>query len=187
MDVEVAGFDLLGGASERCLVKTHACDIKSVCCKSCCLVLKLLTVGEVRLEQVVVSSRDFRQDLCEVHTLLVVEVHQSSLVCLCDDHDLKRPGCPPGTSGPEALVLEYRALALFTFKLGVVLQEMAVVVVLSVLLHPLHLDAGLLWKARGCPDLAVRMRVGATHGGTLVLENLHVAVLVFRCLDEVAV
>jgi len=29
VDVKVAGFDLLGGAGERCLVETHACNIKS--------------------------------------------------------------------------------------------------------------------------------------------------------------
>jgi len=108
-------------------------------------------------------------------------------VCLCNNHDLKRPGRPPGTSGPEALVFENSALALFTFELRVVLQQVAVVVIPSVLLHALQFNAGLLWQASGRPDLAVWMRVRATHGCALVLEDLHVAVLVLRRVDEVAI
>lgn len=108
-------------------------------------------------------------------------------MCLCDDHDLEWPGRPPGTPSPEALVLEDCALALFTFKLGIVFQEVAVVVFSSVLLHALKLNAGLLWQACGGPNLTVWMRVGAAHGRAFVFENLHVAVLVLRRIDKVAI
>lgn len=41
----------------------------------------------------------------------------------------------------------------------------------------LQLCCGLLRQGAGGPDLAVRMGVGAAHGSTLVLEDLHVPVL----------
>ena len=118
-----------------------------------------LTVREVRFEKVVVSSCDLGHDLSEVCAFLVIEVRQGPLVCLCNDHDLEWPGCPPGAACPEALVLEHCALALLTFKFGVVFQQVAIVVVSPVLLHALELDAGLFGQASGRPDLTVRMRV----------------------------
>lgn len=183
----MAGFDLLGGAGERCLVKAHACHVELAYTSGHCNGLNLLTVREVGLEKVVVSSCDLGEDLCQVHAFLVVEVHQGSLVRLCNDHNLKRPGRPPGAAGPEAFVLKYRALALFTFEFGVVLQEVAVMVVPSVLLHALQLNARLLRQAGGRPDLTVWVGVRATHSGAFVLEDLHVAVLVLRRVDKAAV
>lgn len=146
-----------------------------------------LTVGEVCLKQVVVSSCDLGHDFSEVRAFLVIEVGQGPLVCLCNDHDLEWPGCPPGTACPEALVLEYCTLAFLAFELGVVFQQVAIMVVSPVLLHALEFDAGFFRQAGGCPNLAVRMRVGAAHGGTLVLENLHVAVLLFGSFDQASV
>jgi hypothetical protein len=80
VDVEVAGFNLFGCAGERSLVEAHACITKSILWSVVLKTGKLLTVREIRLEQVVVSLCDFRHNFCEVCTLLVVEIRQGSLV-----------------------------------------------------------------------------------------------------------
>jgi hypothetical protein len=164
VNVEVGGFDFFGGAGEGSLVEAHACCIWLVGCSSSLCGFwtraeEKLTVREVRLEQIVISSCNFRHDLGEVCAFLVIEIRQSALMSFGNDHDFEWPSSPPGTASPEALVLENCAFALLALQLGVVFQQVAVVVVTAVLLHALEFNAGLFGQAGGCPRLAVWVRV----------------------------
>lgn len=105
-----------------------------------------LTVGEACFKQIVVSSGDLCDDFCQARAFLIVEVDKSSLVCLRNDHNLKRPGCPPGASSPETLVFENSPLTLLALEFCVVLQHVAIVVFPAVLLQVLKFDARFLWQ-----------------------------------------
>lgn len=97
---------------------------------------------------------------------------------LGQNHDLKWPNSPPGTHHNESIVLKDRALLLLHFDLDVVAQQVTPSVLAAVLGHLDKLSTGLLRHGGGGPDLAVRVRVRASHGRALVLKDLHKAQLV---------
>lgn len=81
-----------------------------------------LTVGEACFEEVVISSGDFGDGFGEIFPVLGVKIHQRAFVGFGDDHDLERPGRPPGTAGPETVVLEDGAFAFLALKFCVVFK-----------------------------------------------------------------
>ncbi len=103
-------------------------------------------------------------------------------MALRNDEHLERPHGPPGTHHEETVVLPDHALALLRLKFGIVRQQVPAVFRL-VLGHLRELLAGLLGQRAGRPDLAVRVRVRAAHGGALVLEDLHVPQLALGRVD----
>ena len=66
----------------------------------------------------------------------------------------------------------------------VVVEEVGVVVVTAVGNLVLELERGFFGEVSYGPDLAMGMRVRATHGGAFVFEDLHVAVLMLWFGDE---
>jgi hypothetical protein len=140
----------------------------------------MLTVREVRLEEVVVPPGDLLDGLGEEGPLLGGQVDEGPDVALRDKQDLERPDSPPGADDEEAVVLEDDPLLLLKLDLDVVGQQMPAAVLSAVLGQRGELGGRLLRRAGGGPDLAVGVRVGAAHGSALVLEDLHVAQLLLR-------
>lgn len=134
-------------------------------------------VGEAALKQVVVAARHLLQRLCKLEALIGGKVDEGADMTLGEDEDLKGPDGPPGADDKEGVVLPDDALILLHLQLDVVGQQVAAVLRL-VLGHLHELLAGLLGHGRGSPHLAVGVRIRAAHGGALVFEYLHVAVLV---------
>ena len=145
--------------------------------KSEVVVREVLTVWELGLEEVVISPRHFGNCLGQVLPLLVVKVHESSLVVLGDDHDLKGPGCPPRADGDKSGIFKHQALLLLRLELCIVFQHVSSSILGTVLGQVVELQRRLLGKTGRGPDLAVGVRVGTAHGGALVFKDLHVAVL----------
>lgn len=141
------------------------------------------TVWELGFEKVVVSPRYFRDGLGQLFPLLFVEVDQRPPVLPADDHDLERPHSPVRHAGPERVVFKDGAVLFLGLALGVVDEQVRSVLLATVLAELLELGGEFFGKRRRCPYLAVGVRVGAAHGGALVLENLHVAVLRVRFFD----
>ena len=61
-------------------------------------------VGEVRLEQIVVASGDFRDRGRQQQAFTVVEVRQAAFVRFGQDERFEGPGRPPGADGEEGVV-----------------------------------------------------------------------------------
>ena len=146
-------------------------------------VAERLTVREAALEEVVVSPGDLLDGLCELQPLRIRQIDQRPDVPLRQHQHLERPDSPPRTHDQEALVLPHHALLLLHLQLRVVRQEVPAGVLGAVLRHLPQLRRGLLGQRGHGPDLAVRVRVRAAHGGALVLEDLHVAQLRGRARD----
>ncbi len=162
--VQIRGLHLLLSTVQRSLVNTHG-------------------VGKVRLKEIIVAASDLSNSLSQESLIGIGEVDQSALVSAGDDHGLERPSCPPGADDNESLVLKHDTFLLQALELRVVLQHVATSVLLAVPTELLQLCRGLLWQCAGGPDLAVRVGVGAAHGGTLVLKNLHIPVLLLGLGD----
>ena len=141
-----------------------------------------LTVRKVGLKQIIIAPRNLLHSLGKLQPLRVGEIDQRADMALRDDEHLERPHGPPGAHDEEAVVLPDHALALLRLELGVVRQQVPAVLP-PVLGHLRELLAGLLGQRAGGPDLAVRVRVGAAHGGALVLEDLHVPQLTLGRID----
>ena len=161
MHVEVGIVNLLVRAGERRLVNAGA-------------------VGEAALEQVVVPARHLLDRLGELQPLGGRQVDQGADVALGDDEHLEGPDGPPGAEHHERVVLPDHPLLLLQLQLDVVSQEVSPTVLAPVLGHLGKLLPRLLGHRGRRPDLAVGVRIRASHGGALVLEDLHVSVLVPR-------
>ena len=99
------------------------------------------------------------------------------------DHDLEWPSSPPRTHHEECVILPDNTLFLFFLQLGIIKQQVTAILRLVVFLQLLQL-ARRLFRQRGSgPDLPVRVWIRATHGCTLVFENLHPSVLVLRLFN----
>jgi hypothetical protein len=131
----------------------------------------------VRLEQIVIPPGDLLDGLGEEGPLRGGQVDEGPDVALGDDQNLERPDGPPGADNKEAIVLEDDPLLLLELNLDVVGQQMPAAVLGAVLGQRGELSSRLLGGAGGGPDLAVGVRVRATHGSALVLKDLHVAQL----------
>lgn len=143
------------------------------------------TIRKARLEEIIIAARDLCNCLCKVEFLGVVQVDEGALVGLGENERLEGPDSPPWADNEKGGVLKDYALLFFHLELGVVGKEVVSGVVAAVLLELCEFQSGLFWRACRGPDLAVRMGVGAAHGGTFVLEDLHPAVLRARCGDTI--
>src|SRR2546421_9226892 len=132
------------------------------------------------LIQVVISSSDLCYCLRKHLDVFTVKVHKSPLMLLAHIHEFERPNCPPRTENKEGDILKNNPLLFHTFQLCVILQQVCTTMILAVLLQLIKLKRWLLRKACRGPHLAMRMRIGATHSGTFVLEDLHVPILLLR-------
>lgn len=137
-------------------------------------------VGEATLEEIVVPPRHLLDRISKLQPLLGRQIDQGPDMSLCNDEGLKGPDRPPRTDDEEGLVLPDDTLPLAQLQLDVVAQQMPPTMLFPVLCHLRKLLPRLFGHRRRGPDLAVRMRVGAAHGGALVLEDLHIPVLVVR-------
>lgn len=164
VQVQIRGLHLLLSTVQRSLVNTHG-------------------VREVRFKEVIVAASDLGDSLSQEGLIGTGEIDQSALVSAGDDHGLERPSCPPGADDNESLVLKHNAFLLQALELRVVLQHVATAMLLAVPAELLQLCRGLFWQCAGGPDLAMRVGVGAAHGGTLVLKNLHIPVLLLGLGD----
>lgn len=90
-------------------------------------------VGKLRLEEVVVASRDFGDGFGEVGLFGGGEVDEGALVLFGDDHGFEGPDGPPGTYDEEGGVGEDDALLLFRFELCVIFEEVEAALLPSVL------------------------------------------------------
>ena len=102
---------------------------------------------------------------------------------LGDDEDLERPDRPPGANNQKGVVLPDDTLAFFHLQFGVVRQEVPATVSLAILGHLHQLLPGLLWQRARRPYLTMRVGIAASHGSTLILEDLHVSQLMRWLLD----
>lgn len=98
-------------------------------------------------------------------------------MCFTQNHDFERPGRPPRTNDQERRVLEDNPLILLLLQLRVVFQHVTSAVILPIFLQLLELLRWLIWQARSCPYLSMRMRVRTAHCRALVLEYLHPSIL----------
>lgn len=80
MNMEMTALDFIGCAFQRRLMNTHAC--MSVSRMRRFAKHLLLTVGELCLEEVIISTSDFCDGFCELRTLFLVEVDKRSFVLL---------------------------------------------------------------------------------------------------------
>lgn len=76
-----------------------------------------------------------------------------------NDHDLERPGGPPGAYGNERFVLKHGSLLFFRFEVGIVDQHVRSTMFLAVLLQALQLQCRLFGGTGCAPDLTVGVRV----------------------------
>lgn len=132
----------------------------------------------MRLKEVVVSPCNLLDGLGKLQPLFSGQVDQRANMSLGKNQDLKRPDTPPGNNDKEVLILKHCALLLLNLDLDVVRQQVPSSVLITVLAHLHQLGTRLLRHGGRCPDLAMRVRVRAAHGGALVLEYLHVAQVV---------
>ena len=94
----------------------------------------------------------------------------------------KRPGRPVRDDGHPVLVGDDDSLLQFLLPAGVVDQQRRAVLAEVVRLTPVLLG-GLFRQRVAGPDLAVGMRVGASHDLAFVLEHLHPAIRAAEFLD----
>lgn len=167
MHVERTRLDFLGRALQRRLVHAHA-------------------VRELRLEQIIVPPRHVRDGFGQVRLFGGCEINEGARVPAWEDHGFEGPGGPEGAESEEGGVFEDKAFFLGGFEGGVVSEEVCATLLAAVSFQLGEFERGFLGEAGGGPDLAVRVRVGAAHGGAFVFEDLHVSVLcIFVALSRV--
>lgn len=142
-----------------------------------------LTVREARFKQVIVSPRNLSNSLRKVFSFFRTQIHKSSLVLFCNDHNLKWPYSPPRTNNQERPVLEHDSLLFLHLNLYVIGQETRTSIILSVFLQLSELLLRFFWQTSCSPDLAMWMWVRATHSSTFILKNLHPTQLLGRWGD----
>lgn len=83
------------------------------------------TVREMRLKEVIVSPRDFRNCFGQLLSLCIAEIYQRPSMFLADNHRLERPYSPPGTQYQKAGILKHHSLFLSLLETGIILKHVS--------------------------------------------------------------
>ena len=131
-------------------------------------------VREAGVKKVVVATGELLQHDGEIFLLLGRGVHQPGQCGLGHQQGLEGPDRPVGHHGQPVLALDHDAAALLQLAFDVIEQQAAAIGLEVAALG--FIRAGhLVGQEVTGPDLTMRVRVGAAHGRTLVLEDLHPA------------
>jgi hypothetical protein len=166
-------FANLCGAEER-RVKVGVEVHRIVRLTVCGALVESHGVGEADLEEVVVAGGDGLEDGGEGTTFGGGEVGEAAEMATGKDEGLERPGGPVGDDRDEEIVLDDDASFRVRKFGGDVIAEKAGVVLVVIGLLGGKFAERLVGDVLGGPDLAVWVRVGGSHHGTAVFEDLDV-------------